>query len=126
MGRKGISRRKALGILGAAAVVSGSIPTIQAVSAKQAISAKDRNRLVPIGMVPVHGVDPAQIKFRTKAPLTQSPGSMDPMTYLEHFDYGKTTSLPDGTTLREYRLAVVPLDIEVATDIVFPAWTFNG
>lgn len=131
MSRKGISRRKALGILGAAAVVSGSIPAIQGVSAKdrnrlQVVSDKDRNRLVPIGMVPVHGVDPAQIKFRTKAPLTQSPGSMDPMTYLEHFDYGKTTSLPDGTTLREYRLAIVPLDIEVATDIVFPAWTFNG
>ncbi|MDH3502855.1 MAG: copper oxidase, partial [Nitrosopumilus sp.] len=28
----------------------------------------------------------------------------DPMEYLRDFDYGKTSTLPDGTTLREYTI----------------------
>lgn len=45
---------------------------------------------------------------------------------LTDFDYGKTTSLRDGSTLREYRIEARNVEVEVAPGVRFPAWTFNG
>ena len=53
-------------------------------------------------------------------------GGFDPHRFLRHFDYGKTSRLPDGRTLREYRIVCYPREIEVAPGIKYPAWTFNG
>ena len=36
-----------------------------------------------------------------------SDSSIDPVAFLEQFDYGKASELPDGRTLREYRLTAV-------------------
>ena len=55
-----------------------------------------------------------------------SDSSIDPMAFLEHFDYGKASELPDGRTLREYRLTVVDREIEVAPGVRYAAWAFNG
>ena len=52
--------------------------------------------------------------------------NFDPMIYLEEFDYGRVSTLPDGRTLREYRLVAVDKEIEVAPGVFFPAWTYNG
>ncbi len=53
-------------------------------------------------------------------------GGFDPHAFLRHFDYGKVSRLPDGRTLREFRIVCFPREIEVAPGIKYPAWTFNG
>jgi FtsP/CotA-like multicopper oxidase with cupredoxin domain len=53
-------------------------------------------------------------------------GSIDPIAFLEHFDFGKISTLPDGRVLREFQLTTVDRDIEVAPGVFFPAWTYNG
>ena len=51
----------------------------------------------------------------------------DPMDYLRDFDYGITTSLPDGTTLREYTIIAEDDKImEVSPGVFYNVWTFNG
>ena len=57
---------------------------------------------------------------------TVSDSSIDPVAFLEHFDYGKASKLPDDRTLREYELTVVDREIEVAPGVKYAAWTFNG
>jgi len=53
-------------------------------------------------------------------------GSIDPLAFLEQFDYGRTSRLPDGRTLREFEIAAIDQEIEVAPGVMFPAWTYNG
>lgn len=50
----------------------------------------------------------------------------NPTETLRTFDYGKTSRLRDGRTLREWTISAVDRDIEVAPGVTFPAWTFNG
>lgn len=50
----------------------------------------------------------------------------DPMEFLENFDYGVVSTLPDGRTLREYTVAAIDKEIEIAPGVYFPAWTYNG
>ncbi len=50
----------------------------------------------------------------------------DPMKYLTDFDYGQTSTLPNGQTLREWDVFAGDKEIEVAPGIFFPAWTYNG
>lgn len=52
--------------------------------------------------------------------------SVDPLVFLESFNYGKVTRLPGGKTLREYELFTVDREIEVAPGVFYPAWTYNG
>lgn len=51
---------------------------------------------------------------------------LDPLEYLTEFDQGKVSRLPDGRTLREFRIVASDREVEVAPGIYFPAWTFNG
>ncbi|MBA3328606.1 MAG: multicopper oxidase domain-containing protein [Solirubrobacterales bacterium] len=50
----------------------------------------------------------------------------DPHEIVRDFDYGKTSKLPDGRTLREWTLSASEQEVEVAPGIKFPAWSFNG
>jgi FtsP/CotA-like multicopper oxidase with cupredoxin domain len=51
---------------------------------------------------------------------------IDPVRFLEEFDYGKASRLPSGKTLREYEITAMDRQIEVAPGVWFPAWTYNG
>jgi FtsP/CotA-like multicopper oxidase with cupredoxin domain len=53
-------------------------------------------------------------------------GSFDPTAYLQNFDTGKVSTLPNGQTLREYELLAADREIEVAAGVFYPAWTYNG
>ena len=53
-------------------------------------------------------------------------GRFNPSKYLETFDYGKVSTLPDGRTLREFEVTAVDIEIEVAPGVKFPAWAYNG
>jgi FtsP/CotA-like multicopper oxidase with cupredoxin domain len=55
-----------------------------------------------------------------------SRGSIDPLAYLEAFDYGKVSRLPNGQTLREFSIHAIEKEIEVAPGVFYPAWTYNG
>lgn len=51
----------------------------------------------------------------------------DPDQYLREFDYGETSELPNGKTLREY--TIVAQDdrmMEVSPGIFYNVWTYNG
>ncbi|MDQ3677448.1 MAG: multicopper oxidase domain-containing protein [Actinomycetota bacterium] len=50
----------------------------------------------------------------------------DPHEILRDFDYGKTSKLPGGRTLREWTLSASEKEIEVAPGVKFMAWAYNG
>ncbi|MFN8427085.1 MAG: twin-arginine translocation signal domain-containing protein [Anaerolineales bacterium] len=50
----------------------------------------------------------------------------NPDEILTDFDYGEVSTLPNGQTLREYRIIAHNKDIEVVPGIVYPAWVYNG
>ncbi len=50
----------------------------------------------------------------------------DPLSLLYEWDYGEVSQLPNGQTLREYNIAAVDKEIEIAPGLFFPAWTYNG
>jgi FtsP/CotA-like multicopper oxidase with cupredoxin domain len=52
--------------------------------------------------------------------------TFDPSAYMVDFDYGTTSTLPSGQTLRSWKIVAVDQDIEVAPGVRFPAWTYNG
>src|SRR5262245_66634702 len=61
----------------------------------------------------------------------------DPMRYLRSHNFNhlpldaqsrfyRETPRPDGSLLREYDIYAVDRDIEIATEVIFPEWTYNG
>lgn len=51
---------------------------------------------------------------------------MDPMEYLRTFNYGRVSTLQDGTTLREFTIIAQDATLEVSPGVFMEAWTFNG
>lgn len=50
----------------------------------------------------------------------------NPTDLLTDFDYGEVSALPNGQTLREYKITSLNKNIEVVPGIEYPAWTYNG
>jgi FtsP/CotA-like multicopper oxidase with cupredoxin domain len=50
----------------------------------------------------------------------------DPRAILTDWDTGTVSMMPDGRRLREYEVAAVDLEIEIAPGVFFPAWVYNG
>ena len=50
----------------------------------------------------------------------------DPSEFVTTFDYGTTTTMQDGTVVREWNIAAGEQEIEIAPGVFFPAWTYNG
>jgi FtsP/CotA-like multicopper oxidase with cupredoxin domain len=50
----------------------------------------------------------------------------NPTDILTDFDYGEVSTLENGQTLREYRIAAVDKSVEVVPGVEYPAWTYNG
>lgn len=58
---------------------------------------------------------------------TASTVEFDPMEYLREFHYGRVSSLPDGTTLREFTIIAEDDKIqEISPGVFYNVWTFNG
>lgn len=64
--------------------------------------------------------------FRAGDGVDPAANGFDPSELLRDFDWGRTSRLPDGRTLREWDLDAIDKDIEVAPGIKYPAWTYNG
>lgn len=52
--------------------------------------------------------------------------AFNPTEFLEHFDWGAASTLPDGRTLREWDVYAIDKEIEIAPGVFFPAWAYNG
>ena len=50
----------------------------------------------------------------------------DPLQLLVDWNYGRTSTLENGQTLREYEIVAFDREIEIAPGLFFPAWTYNG
>ncbi len=50
----------------------------------------------------------------------------DPHDLLTDWDTGRVSTLDTGQTLREFDVAAVDKEIEIAPGLFFPAWTYNG
>lgn len=58
---------------------------------------------------------------------TSATMEFDPMDYLRNFDYGKISTLPDGTTLREYTIVAEDDKVmEISPGVFYNVWTYNG
>lgn len=62
----------------------------------------------------------------TQGDVTKAINGFDPIEILTNFDYGTITKLPDGRTLREYRLYASNKTIEIAPNVTFPGWVYNN
>lgn len=112
-----ISRRKLLaaGSLGAVGAVAGGLLSGRAGAGgnphRHQLAQEFEGAHFHLGNVAVGEVDTSRF---------------DPTRYLKDFDYGTVSTLPDGRTLREYRLTSLDLEIEVAPGVEFPAWAYNS
>lgn len=59
--------------------------------------------------------------------VTDKDSVVDPEKYLREFNYGRVSTLPNGSTLREFTLvASDQLVKEVSPGVSYNVWTFNG
>jgi len=61
----------------------------------------------------------------TVGQVDHAANGFDPSVMLSEWDYGQVSTLPSGQTLREFHIAAVDKEIEVAPGVFFPAWTYN-
>src|SRR5512145_321522 len=52
--------------------------------------------------------------------------AFNPTEFLENFDWGTTSTLPDGRTLREWEVYAIDKEIAIAPGVFFPAGADNG
>ena len=121
-GKSGFSRRDFLKA-GLTSVTGVTLASAAALILKDQTTAKTNGKAIG-DLAHAHGsADPFPL---SGVGQDYSPSEMDPMKFLTTFDYGKVSTLPDGTTLREYDLTAMDRVIEVAHGVYYPAWTYNG
>src|SRR5215210_7614959 len=64
--------------------------------------------------------------FRGGRTVDHGANGFDPHAIVRDFDWGTTTRLGDGSTLREWELVALEKEIEIAPGVTFAAWTYNG
>jgi FtsP/CotA-like multicopper oxidase with cupredoxin domain len=72
------------------------------------------------------GHDDGHANFRDARTVDHRANGFDPHAILRDFDWGTTSRLPNGRTLREWELTALDKEIEVAPGVTFAAWTYNG
>jgi FtsP/CotA-like multicopper oxidase with cupredoxin domain len=125
-----MSRRRFIGAgLGGAASLVGASVLGQAVTAQRRTASQAANSAHS-----AHTAGDAQMNQGAHADMTEmlmgvvdhARNGFDPMQMLVDWDYGKTSLLPDGKTVREYQIDAGDIEIEIAPGIFFPAWTYNA
>lgn len=110
LSRRDLLKASALGAAGLAAA-TGAIAFRPGTSAAQPDGHDGRAHMDAHSMDAVGDIDPK---------------GFNPSQFLTEFDYGKVSTLPNGQTLREYYVAALDKEIEIAPGVYFPAWTYNG
>ena len=75
---------------------------------------------------PVHSGGMNGATFRAGQVVDHAANGFNPTEVLRDFDFGTTSTLPNGRTLREWKVVAREKEIEVAPGVRFPGWTFNG
>lgn len=73
-----------------------------------------------------HGGDHSEHAGPAYRAISSTTKKLDPMGFLKRFDYGQVTQTLDGRTTREYTMVAAEAEVEIAEDIGFDAWMFNG
>ena len=64
--------------------------------------------------------------FRDSRTVDHRANGFDPHEMLRDFDWGTTSRLPSGRTVRSWELTAVEKEIEIAPGVRFTAWAYNG
>ena len=72
------------------------------------------------------GEDHAHSSSGLVGQVNHAANGFDPSIVLQEWDFGVTSQLPNGQTLREFNIIAVDKEIEVAPEVFYPAWTYNG
>jgi FtsP/CotA-like multicopper oxidase with cupredoxin domain len=109
LSRRDFIRSGTVTLLGAAGAVAVTGPTHSA-NATTPADPEDTGHLMP---TVVGEVDHERNGF-------------NPTDILTDFEYGEVSTLENGQTLREYRIAAVDKSVEIVPGVEYPAWTYNG
>jgi FtsP/CotA-like multicopper oxidase with cupredoxin domain len=76
------------------------------------------------------GITPTMMHGNEQIPgageVDHKKNGFNPTDILTDYDYGKTSVLADGRTLREFEIVAINKNIEIVPGIEFQAWTYNG
>ncbi len=125
-GAQALTRRSLLRRAGITAAVGGAGAML---GARTASAATDGGHMTGAGsaeMIAMHKVNHGGPTFRADGMVDNSFNGFDPTGILRDFDWGRTSKLPGGQTLREWEVNAIDKEIEVAPGVKFPAWTFDG
>jgi FtsP/CotA-like multicopper oxidase with cupredoxin domain len=64
--------------------------------------------------------------FQDGATVDHAANGFDPSDIVRDFDWGTTSRMAGGRTLRQWELQAVEREIEVAPGVSYAAWTYNG
>ena len=120
--RRGLLRGSAAGAAGLAAVASAvAVAGRASGSAKSSTSSLD---LSSAGFTDLDDFDHSHDDAGAVGAVDTT--QFDPMVFLESFNYGSVSTLPNGRTLRDFDIIAVDKEIEIAPGVFFPAWAYNG
>jgi FtsP/CotA-like multicopper oxidase with cupredoxin domain len=108
----------AAGLAGAAAV-AGTLGG--------ALAAPKQNPVPLTTPHPGHGGAAGRLNMPgTNGDVNHAANGFNPSKILTAFDHGRTSKLPNGRTLREFRVMTSVQSLEVLPGVKYEAWTYNG
>lgn len=116
----GLTRRGILkaALIGSSLVAGSGVARAASIESEDGAIASQANRQ--------SGDDGHPDAFGTVGEVDHARNGFDPHAILYDWDYGEVSQLESGQTLREYRIAAVDKQIEIAPGVFFPAWVYNG
>jgi len=108
----------AVPVLGASAVLLNSQGVITGGTAARAADHSGQHQ--------AEGAGGGHAGFRDGATVDHAANGFDPSDIVRDFDWGTTSRLPGGRTLRQWQLQAIEREIEVAPGVSYAAWTYNG
>ncbi|MBK8293749.1 MAG: multicopper oxidase domain-containing protein [Solirubrobacterales bacterium] len=124
------TRRDLLRKAGVTAAAGGAGVILGSSSASAMNADGSMNGVISAETIDMHGSGGhgghAGAMFQEGSKIDYRANGWDPTEILRDFDWGETSKLPDGRTLREWTVNAIDREIEVAPGVYFPAWTFNG
>jgi hypothetical protein len=134
LGGKTVDRRQLLRI-GAGGAVVGGVGASAPLLIRQGSSASEGEKAVPgHSRMQTDGEadadhmsdDHVAANGGTSGDIIFTEPRLDPTVFATTFDYGQTSTMADGTLVREWDVVAVDREIEIAPGLFFPAWTYNG
>ncbi len=65
-------------------------------------------------------------KMSTKGQVDNARNGFDPHAILTDWDSGTVSYRPDGRRVREFEISAIDREIEIAPNLIFSAWTYDG